>query len=70
GMGIGGDLVGRCVTFAREAGYGTLRLWTHTVLDSARRLYAGAGLRIVSTEVHHEFGRPEQGEIWELALAG
>ncbi|MEO9132144.1 MAG: helix-turn-helix domain-containing GNAT family N-acetyltransferase, partial [Sphingomonas sp.] len=42
GMGIGGDLVGRCVTFAREAGYGTLRLWTHTVLDSARRLYAGA----------------------------
>jgi len=69
GMGIGSDLVGRCVTFAREAGYTTLRLWTHTVLDSARRIYAGAGMRIVSTEVHHEFGRPEQGEIWEMALA-
>ena len=68
GMGIGGDLVGRCVTFAREAGYTTLRLWTHTVLESARRIYAGAGLEIVKTEVHHEFGRPEQGEIWEMAL--
>lgn len=68
GMGIGSDLVGRCVTFAREAGYATLRLWTHTVLDSARRIYAGAGFRIVSTEVHHEFGRPEQGEIWEMEL--
>jgi len=68
GMGIGGDLVGRCVTFAREAGYATLRLWTHTVLDSARRIYAGAGFEIVKTEIHHEFGRPEQGEIWEMAL--
>lgn len=70
GMGIGSDLVGRCVTFAREAGYTTLKLWTHTVLDSARRIYAGEGFRIVSTEVHHEFGRPEQGEIWEMELTG
>ncbi|MEO7688402.1 MAG: helix-turn-helix domain-containing GNAT family N-acetyltransferase [Sphingomonas sp.] len=70
GMGIGSDLVGRCVTFAREAGYTTLKLWTHTVLDSARRIYAGAGFRIVSTEVHHEFGRPVQGEIWEMELTG
>jgi len=68
GMGIGSDLVGRCVAFAREAGYTTLRLWTHTVLESARRIYAGAGMTIVKTEVHHEFGRPEQGEIWEMAL--
>lgn len=69
GMGIGSDLVGRCVMFAREAGYATLRLWTHTVLDSARRIYAGAGFEIVKTEIHHEFGRPEQGEIWEMALS-
>ena len=68
GMGIGGDLVARCVTFAREAGYTTLRLWTHSVLLSARRIYAGAGFEIVKTEIHHSFGKPEQGEIWELAL--
>lgn len=68
GMGIGGDLVARCLTFARGAGYTSLRLWTHTVLESARRIYANAGLHIVSTEVHHEFGTPEQGETWEIAL--
>ena len=68
GMGIGGDLVDRCVSFAREAGYTTLRLWTHSVLLSARRIYAGAGFEIVKTEIHHSFGKPEQGEIWELAL--
>ncbi|WEJ99786.1 MAG: helix-turn-helix domain-containing GNAT family N-acetyltransferase [Candidatus Sphingomonas phytovorans] len=68
GMGIGGDLVGRCVALAREAGYSTLRLWTHSVLLSARRIYAAKGFVIVKTEIHHEFGKPEQGEIWELAL--
>ncbi|MDB5707711.1 MAG: MarR family transcriptional regulator [Sphingomonas bacterium] len=68
GMGIGGDLVGRCIAFAREAGYTTLKLWTHTVLESARRIYAGADFEIVKTEIHNEFGHPEQGEIWELAL--
>ena len=70
GLGIGSALVETCVAFARDAGYDTIRLWTHTVLLSARRIYEAAGFRIVSTEVHHEFGKPEQGETWELALRG
>ena len=68
GQGIGGALVAACVQFAREAGYDRLRLWTHTVLTSARRIYEAEGFRIVATEVHREFGKPEQGETWELAL--
>jgi DNA-binding MarR family transcriptional regulator/ribosomal protein S18 acetylase RimI-like enzyme len=68
GLGIGGALVAECVAFAREAGYDIVRLWTHTVLVSARRIYEAAGFRIVSTEVHHGFGKPEQGETWELDL--
>jgi DNA-binding MarR family transcriptional regulator/GNAT superfamily N-acetyltransferase len=68
GLGIGHALVDACISFAREAGYDTIRLWTHTVLTPARRIYEAAGFRIVSTEVHHEFGKPEQGETWELAL--
>ncbi len=68
GLGIGSALVDECISFARGAGYDTIRLWTHTVLTPARRIYEAAGFRIISTEVHHEFGKPEQGETWELAL--
>jgi DNA-binding MarR family transcriptional regulator/ribosomal protein S18 acetylase RimI-like enzyme len=68
GLGIGGALVAECVAFARAAGYDLVRLWTHTVLVSARRIYEAAGFRIVATEVHHGFGKAEQGETWELAL--
>ena len=68
GRGIGQALVAECVTFARDAGYSKLRLWTHTVLTSARRIYESQGFRVVSTEMHDAFGKPEQGEIWELAL--
>jgi len=68
GLGIGGALVAECVGFARAAGYDVVRLWTHTVLVSARRIYEAAGFRIVATEVHHGFGKAEQGETWELVL--
>jgi DNA-binding MarR family transcriptional regulator/N-acetylglutamate synthase-like GNAT family acetyltransferase len=68
GLGIGSALVGHCIAFAREAGYTHMRLWTHSVLISARRIYAGAGFQIVSVEDHDEFGETVQGEIWEMAL--
>lgn len=68
GLGIGQALVSECVAFARAAGYARIRLWTHSVLLSARRIYEGADFQIVSTEVHDGFGKPEQGETWELEL--
>lgn len=68
GLGIGGALVGECVAFARAAGYERMRLWTHTILASARRIYEAEGFRILETAVHHEFGEPVQGETWELEL--
>ncbi len=68
GLGIGEALVRTCIAFARETDYSRIWLWTHTILTSARRIYAAAGFRIVSTEVHDEFGKPEQGETWELDL--
>jgi len=70
GLGIGGALVAECVKFARGAGYGRMRLWTHTILTSARRIYEAEGFRIVETAMHDEFGEPVQGETWELELEG
>ncbi|GGE93553.1 bifunctional helix-turn-helix transcriptional regulator/GNAT family N-acetyltransferase [Sphingomonas prati] len=66
--GIGGALVDECVRFARDRQYDRIILWTHTVLDAARRIYAHHGFECIATEVHHEFGEPVQGETWQLRL--
>ncbi|HEY0447139.1 MAG TPA: hypothetical protein VGD19_11865, partial [Allosphingosinicella sp.] len=36
------------VEFSRAAGYARIRLWTHSVLAPARRIYERFGFRIVS----------------------
>jgi GNAT superfamily N-acetyltransferase len=68
GRGIGDDLVGGCIDFARAAGYRSMTLWTHAVLTSARRIYAAHGFEIVETAWHDAFGVREQGETWRLEL--
>lgn len=70
GLGIGADLVTRCVEFARAAGYREVVLWTHAVLTSARKIYAAQGFAIESVETHDDFGKPEVSESWRLILAG
>ncbi len=69
GLGIGADLVARCVEFARAAGYREVVLWTHAVLTSARKIYAAQGFVIESVETHDDFGKPEVSESWRLLLA-
>ena len=69
GLGIGEALVRTCIEFARDAGYAKMTLWTHTILTSARRIYASHGFRLVSTETHDHFGDPVEGETWELDFA-
>jgi DNA-binding MarR family transcriptional regulator/GNAT superfamily N-acetyltransferase len=68
GRGIGEALVSACVAFARSAGYTCMTLWTHSILESARRIYARHGFQIVETSVHALFGKPLEGETWELRL--
>lgn len=70
GMGIGDALVHTCIRFARDLGYTRMTLWTHTILESARRIYAARGFRIMEVKTHDTFGVPVQGETWELELAG
>ena len=53
----------------QHGGYDAVWLWTHTILESARRIYAGHGFEITDVHVHEEFGEPIQGENWRLDLA-
>ena len=68
GRGIGEDLVRTCIAFAEATGYARMWLWTHTVLESARRIYAAHGFELTEVETHEEFGMPVQGETWWLDL--
>ena len=67
--GIGDALVGECVRFARAKGYHAITLWTQTVLETARRLYAAHGFICVERAMHDQFGVPLQGERWRMELA-
>jgi GNAT superfamily N-acetyltransferase len=69
GLGIGNALVTTCLRFARDIGYREMTLWTHTVLTSARRIYAAHGFGVVDTHTHAMFGPPVQSETWRLTLA-
>lgn len=68
GRGIGNALVSRCINFARSVGYARMTLWTHSILEGARRIYARHGFRIVDEKDHTLFGPPLHGEIWALEL--
>lgn len=68
GLGIGHALVSACTDFAREAGYREMVLWTHTILETARRIYARHGFTISETAMHETFGMPLMGETWRLPL--
>jgi len=66
GMGLGKKLVDECLTFARRAGYKRVELWTNAALHTARHIYEKAGFKLVSEDVHEDFGPPQTGQHWRL----
>lgn len=68
GLGLGGQLVGECISFARAAGYAELMLWTNDVLTAARRIYEQAGFQLYDQHKHHSFGHDLVGQNWRLPI--
>ena len=68
GLGLGKKLVRASIRYARAARYRKLVLWTQSELAAARGIYEGEGFRLVRREAHESFGKPLEGEYWELAL--
>jgi DNA-binding MarR family transcriptional regulator/GNAT superfamily N-acetyltransferase len=68
GLGVGQRLVEECVRFARRAGYREIVLWTQSILDPARHIYAKTGFQLVGQEPNHEFGKGLTSETWRLRL--
>jgi GNAT superfamily N-acetyltransferase len=68
GQGIGRLLVERCMTFARDAGYSRMVLWTNDVLLPARALYQKLGFAVTDAKPYRGFGHDLVGETWERNL--
>jgi GNAT superfamily N-acetyltransferase len=68
GQGVGRLLVERCMTFARDAGYSRMVLWTNDVLLPARALYQKLGFAMTAAKPYRGFGHDLVGETWERVL--
>lgn len=68
GSGLGRQLVAECIRFARAKKYKKIVLWTNSVLDAARHIYASFGFQLVKQGSHRSFGKQLVEQTWELAL--
>jgi GNAT superfamily N-acetyltransferase len=66
--GIGTRLTSTCISFAREAGYRRMRLWTNDPLEAARHIYLSRGFRLTASEPHEMWGDHLVGQTYELDL--
>lgn len=68
GLGIGKLLVDACLSFARQAGYRKVTLWTDSLLVAARHIYETAGFQLMEEFPERIFGHDLVGQTWELEL--
>lgn len=68
GQGLGHRLLDTCMSFARDAGYGRMELWTHESHRAACALYARYGWRLVDSHPVRSFGVDLIEQAWEIDL--
>lgn len=67
-LGIGKSMLAEAIRFAQHVGYKKITMWTESLHDHVRGLFADAGLKLVQEEPHHRFGKDLVGQKWELVL--
>ncbi len=68
GIGLGTELLGHCVGFARGRGYAGMRLWTHANHRAACALYAANGWQMIAEHPVHSFGVDLVEQTWEIVF--
>ena len=68
GSGLADRMFDTLCSFAAEAGYPALRLWTHESHRAAGRLYARKGMTLVSSNSVTAFGQETVEQVWEMSL--
>lgn len=68
GKGLGRKMLDTCMGFARDSGYGEMKLWTHESHRAAGALYARTGWALVQSEPVVSFGQALVEQHWEIAL--
>ncbi len=67
GMGLGRRLTETCVAYARDQGYAEVVLWTVSVLEAARAIYAELGFEMIAAETS-DLSASMCDETWLLKL--
>lgn len=68
GLGIGARLVSECIKFARLKSYKQLTLWTHSVQESAGKIYAAQGFEMTDERETDAFGQSLMRQNWQINL--
>ncbi len=68
GLGLGRRMLDECLTFAKEAGYRRMTLWTHESHRAACALYEKTGFACVRSEPVHSFGVDLVEQTWTRDL--
>jgi GNAT superfamily N-acetyltransferase len=69
GLGLGRRLLRKCMTFAAEAGYSEMQLWTHESHQAACALYAAFGWQLVDSKPVRSFGVDLVEQSWKVSLS-
>ncbi len=68
GQGLGQRLLDACLGFAADAGYHTIRLWTHESHKAACALYVKNGFDCIASTPVRSFGVDLVEQTWQKAL--